>query len=131
MTTPATGIRALTLIAVPTTSPMQDAAIAFYESLGFEKRTDIPMGDGYRWVEVYLPGTPTGIALAPPAPGTDVTSTVTGIILQTRDIDVTHEALRELGADVDQAVSRMGDPVPPLFTLRDPSGHSLMVVEGP
>jgi len=25
----------------------------------------------------------------------------------------------------------MGDPVPPMFWLRDPTGHSLMVVERP
>jgi hypothetical protein len=26
-------------------------------------------------------------------------------------------------------VMRMGDPVPPMFWFRDPTGHSLMVVE--
>jgi hypothetical protein len=26
-------------------------------------------------------------------------------------------------------VSRMGDPVPPMFWFRDPTGHTLMVVE--
>jgi hypothetical protein len=31
--------------------------------------------------------------------------------------------------DVDAEVARMGDPVPPMFWLRDPTGHSLMVVE--
>jgi hypothetical protein len=30
--------------------------------------------------------------------------------------------------DVDAEVSRMGDPVPPLFWLRDPEGNTLMVV---
>jgi hypothetical protein len=30
---------------------------------------------------------------------------------------------------VDDEVSRMGDPVPPLFWLRDPDGNTLMVVE--
>jgi hypothetical protein len=33
--------------------------------------------------------------------------------------------------DVDAEVSRMGGPVPPMFWLRDPAGHSLMVVEQP
>ena len=36
--------------------------------------------------------------------------------------------LKEAGVDVDAEVSRMGDPVPPLFWLRDPEGNSLMVV---
>ncbi|MBC5815916.1 MAG: glyoxalase, partial [Candidatus Eremiobacteraeota bacterium] len=30
----------------------QERSLAFYEGLGFEKRNDIPWGDGYRWVEV-------------------------------------------------------------------------------
>ena len=31
--------------------------------------------------------------------------------------------------DVDAAVSRFGDPVPPLFWFRDPENNTLMVVE--
>jgi hypothetical protein len=50
MSTTATRIRQISLVCVPT--PDQDRAIEFYESVGFEKRTDIPFGDKYRWVEV-------------------------------------------------------------------------------
>jgi catechol 2,3-dioxygenase-like lactoylglutathione lyase family enzyme len=53
----------------------------------------------------------------------------TGIGLETPDIDAVHADLKARGADVDDEVSRMGDPVPPLFWLRDPDGNSLMVVE--
>jgi catechol 2,3-dioxygenase-like lactoylglutathione lyase family enzyme len=125
--TSATGIGRLSLVCVPT--PDQDKAISFYESLGFEKRTDIPFGGDYRWVEVYPPDGTAGIALAPPRPGTAVTPAETGITLTTSDIDATHQALKSRGVDVDAEVSRMGDPVPPMFWLRDPTGHSLMVVE--
>jgi hypothetical protein len=41
----------------------------------------------------------------------------------------TFESTRR-GVDVDAEVSRMGDPVPPLFWFRDPDGDALMVVEG-
>jgi predicted enzyme related to lactoylglutathione lyase len=109
--------------------PDQDKAIEFYESLGFDKRTDIPFGGGYRWVEVYPPEGTTGIALAPPRPGSEVTPAETGITLTTADIDATHAALQARGVDVDAEVARMGDPVPPMFWLRDPAGHSLMVVQ--
>jgi hypothetical protein len=30
---------------------------------------------------------------------------------------------------VDEAVQRMGDPVPPMFWFRDPEGNTLMVVQ--
>jgi len=77
----------------------------------FEKRTDTPVGGGYRWVEVYLPKDTTGIALAPP-PRQQVEPAQTGITLTTDDIDATHAEFRSLGIDVDGEVARMGDPVP-------------------
>jgi catechol 2,3-dioxygenase-like lactoylglutathione lyase family enzyme len=120
-------IKELSLVCIPT--PDQDRSIEFYERLGFEKRTDVPFGGGYRWVEVYLPGTPTGIALAPPPPGKDAEGKETGITLTTDDIDATHAHFKSLDVDVDDEVSRMGEPVPPMFWFRDPNGNSLMVVQ--
>jgi catechol 2,3-dioxygenase-like lactoylglutathione lyase family enzyme len=111
-------------------APDQDRAIEFYVgTLGFEKRTDVPFGGSYRWVEVYPPSGTTGIALAPPRPGEEHTPVNTGISLTTDDIDATHSYLKGAGVDVDPEVSRMGDPVPPLFWFRDQDGNTLMVVE--
>lgn|SRR4051794_16605083 len=128
-TTTATGLRGVSLVCVPTVE--QDRAIAFYESLGFEKRTDEPFAGELRWVEVYPPEGTTGIALAPPPDGATPAPVQTGITLTTSDIDATHAAMKAAGVDVDAQVSRMGDPVPPLFWFRDPTGHTLMVVEQP
>jgi catechol 2,3-dioxygenase-like lactoylglutathione lyase family enzyme len=107
-----------------------DRAIAFYvDTLGFEKRTDVPFGEGYRWVEVAPNAdATTTIALAPPPPGKPAGGVDTGITLNTDDIDGVHAELRSRGVDVDDAVSRMGEPVPPMFWLRDPDGNSLIVV---
>jgi catechol 2,3-dioxygenase-like lactoylglutathione lyase family enzyme len=127
MTTMASRLSTINLVIVPSTD--QDRAIDFYVGvLGFEKRTDIPFGGDYRWVEVYPPEGTTGIALAPPRPG-GPTGVETGISLATDDIDATHAHLREAGADVDDEVQRMGDPVPPLCWFRDPDGNSLMIVQ--
>jgi catechol 2,3-dioxygenase-like lactoylglutathione lyase family enzyme len=107
-----------------------DRAIEFYVgTLGFEKVVDEPMGPGMRWVEVALPGTPTTIALAPPPQGKEAGGSETGICLDTTDVDADHAALKAAGVDVDAEVSRYGDPVPPMFWLRDPDGNSLLVVE--
>jgi catechol 2,3-dioxygenase-like lactoylglutathione lyase family enzyme len=127
MTTTTTGIQGINLVMVPASD--QDRSIEFYERIGFEKRTDLPFGGRYRWVEVYPPSGTTGIALAPPRPGEDVTPKEIGVSLTTADIDATYAELRSLGVDVDEQVMRMGDPVPPMFWFRDPEGHSLMVVE--
>jgi catechol 2,3-dioxygenase-like lactoylglutathione lyase family enzyme len=107
-----------------------DRALDFYVgTLGCEKVVDVPMGPGMRWVEVALPGTPTTIALAPPPQGQEAGGAQTGICLDTSDIDADHAALRAADIDVDAEVSRYGDPVPPIFWLRDPDGNSLMVVQ--
>ena len=119
----------------------QERSVAFYESLGFERRNDAAWGDGERWVEVYPPGTSTGLALVPPEPGAS-TGIRTGIILDTDDIDRAHAELRAKGVDVDPEIARVGagvkirigpvetaDPVPPMFYFRDPDGNVLMVVQ--
>jgi catechol 2,3-dioxygenase-like lactoylglutathione lyase family enzyme len=125
--TTASRIGQINLVMIP--SPDQDRSIEFYvDALGFEKRTDIPFGGDYRWVEVYPPSGTTGIALAPPRPGGPV-GVETGISLATDDIETTHAQLKSAGVDVDAEVSRMGDPVPPMFWFRDPDGNTLLVVE--
>lgn len=115
-------------VVVPATD--QEAALEFYTGkLGFEVRADVTFDDGnMRWIEVAPPGGGTGIALFPPMEG-EPTSRATGIILSSSDIDADHAALREAGVDVDPEVSRMEPPVPPMFTLRDPAGNRLAVVE--
>jgi len=107
-----------------------DRAIAFYTGpLGLEKRTDIPFGDQYRWVEVAPAGADTVIAIAPPGPNGETGARETGISLQTSDIEHMHSHLKAAGVDVDAEISRMGDPIPPMFWLRDPEGNVLLVVE--
>ena len=108
-----------------------DRALGFYvDTLGCEKVVDVPMGPDMRWVEVRVGGGETTIALAPPPPGAPAAGGAqTGIFLDTSDVDATHAALVAAGADVDPEVSRMGDPVPPMFWVRDPDGNSLGVVQ--
>jgi catechol 2,3-dioxygenase-like lactoylglutathione lyase family enzyme len=132
-------LRLIQLVVVPVRD--QARSVAFYESLGFEKRNDAPWGEGERWVELYPPGTSTGLALVPPEPGGSC-GVRTGIIIDTDDIDAAHAELLALGVDVDPEIARVGagvkirigpvetaDPVPPMFYFRDPDGNTLMVVE--
>jgi catechol 2,3-dioxygenase-like lactoylglutathione lyase family enzyme len=109
----------------------QDKQVDFYtRTLGLEKRADIPFdGADGRWVEVAPAGAETPIALCPPGPNHTAGNVETGITLQTDDIEAYHAQLKERGVDVDAEISRMGDPVPPLFWFRDPEGNTLMVVE--
>jgi len=128
MTSTKTHVTKIGTVVIPVAD--QDREIEFYvQKLGFEKRADVPFGNGERWVEVAPGDAVTTIALAPPPPGRSTGNRETGIGLQTEDIDAFHAELKAAGVDVDPEVSRMGDPVPPLLFLRDPEGNSLMVVE--
>ena len=107
----------------------QDRALEFYlDKLGFEKRTDTPYGDGERWVEVAPPGAATTVALVPPRVG-ETAGIETRVSFTTREIDADHEQLRARGVDTDPEVTRMGDPVPPMFFFRDPDGNRFFVIE--
>jgi catechol 2,3-dioxygenase-like lactoylglutathione lyase family enzyme len=139
MSTTTGRIGQIQLVMIPSTD--QNRSVAFYETLGFERRNDIPWGEGYRWVELYPPGSAAGIALVPPGPG-DATAVNTGIILHTDDIDAAHAQLQSNGVDVDAEVARKGapaeirigavavvGPVPPMFWFRDPDGNRLLIIQ--
>jgi catechol 2,3-dioxygenase-like lactoylglutathione lyase family enzyme len=107
-----------------------DRALDFYVGkLGFEKVVDEPMGPDMRWVEVSVSGTPTTIAIAPPPQGQEAGGSQTGIILDSTDLEADHATLKAAGVDVDEEITAYGDPVPPMFWLRDPDGNSLIVVQ--
>lgn len=122
-----TGITGIGTVIVPVSD--QDRAIAFFvEKLGFEKRADVPFGGDMRWVEVAPPGAVSTVALVPPREG-ESTGIQTRVAFGTEDIDADHASLRARGVDADEAVMRMGDPVPPMFFFRDPDGNSYLIVE--
>jgi predicted enzyme related to lactoylglutathione lyase len=107
----------------------QDRALEFYtETLGLEKRVDVPFGDGSRWIEVAPTGADTPIAICPPGPNVTPGGKETGISLATDNIDDYHAHLKGHGVDVDAEIGRFGE-APPLFWFRDPEGNTLMVVE--
>ncbi len=123
------GITQVGRVIVPVSD--QDRALEFYTGIfGFEKRVDVAFGDDNRWIEVAPKGQQTSIALSRPPEGFPI-GVNTGISFATEDAEGDHAALKAAGVDVDEAVMRMGGPVPPMFTLRDPDGNTLLVVETP
>ena len=122
-----TQISHLATVIVPVSD--QDRAIGFYlDKLGFEKRTDVPMDESNRWVEVAPPGAASTVALVPPREG-EPTGIETRVVFESADIDADHARLRDQGVDVDEAVVRMGGPVPPMFFFRDQDGNRLAIVQ--
>jgi hypothetical protein len=79
---------------------------------------------------VVAPADPeTTIAIVRPPEGKPSGNSETGIALHTDDIRADHAELKAAGVDVDEEVSDMGDPVPPMFWFRDQDRNTLMVVE--
>jgi len=84
------------------------------------------------WIEANL------IFVAPDEMGRVVTLNVregdpvgieTNVGFTSVDVDADHAALRDRGVDADEAVMRMGDPVPPMFFFRDQDGNKFLIVE--
>jgi lactoylglutathione lyase len=109
----------------------QDAALAFYtQKLGFEVRADVRFGENeeMRWLEVAPPGSRARLALNPPMrdePGGS------SIAVETTDVRGEHARLKAIG-DIDVDAELMRAPGAPLmFSLRDPDGNYIWVVEAP
>ena len=116
-----TQITKVGLVGVVVTDPGR--ALEFYTgTLGFDKRLDVLFGNGARWIEVVPPGAETAIALVPAGSGQQP-----GIRLVTEDADADHAHLVARGADADPQITRLGTPVPPMFTVRDPDGNALLM----
>lgn len=120
-----TGITQVRTVTVPVENP--DRALEFYVgTLGMEVRVDAEFNEGQRWIEVAPAGAETTISLAPP--GDVPAGRDSGIRLATQDAGVDHASLLERGVDVDPEVMRWPG-VPPMFSLRDPDGNTLYVVQ--
>ncbi len=76
----------------------QDEALRFYtERLGFEKRLDVPMGEGMRWLTVTPAGSATELTLVNAHAAGAPLGANTGIILETDDIDAAYQELSGRG----------------------------------
>src|SRR5919202_4251613 len=109
----------------------QDKAIAFYtEKLGYEVRSDMRFGENgeMRWLEVAPPGSRARLALNPPMQGQPGGGSI-GV--ETTDVQAEYDRLKAI-EDVDVDADIMQAPgVPTMFSVRDPDGNSIWIVETP
>ncbi len=118
----------------------QDEAKRFYvDTLGFEERTDITLGDGFRWVTVGHPSQPElDVTLMMPGPPLDdemtqavrralANGSMGGVGLQTDDCKKTYDELTAKGVEFVQPPSERPYGVEAI--LRDNSGNWLVLVE--
>ena len=118
----------------------QDEAKRFYiDVLGFEEKTDVRMGDGFRWVTVAHPSQPElEVTLMIPGPPLDqdmaeavrralANGTMGGIGLRTDDCRKDYEQLSAKGVDFVQVPADR--PYGVEAVMRDNSGNWLVLVE--
>ncbi|WP_345185075.1 VOC family protein [Microbacterium panaciterrae] len=107
----------------------QDSAVAFYtEVLGWEVRMDVNWGEGEtagRWVEVAPAGSTARLALNPPMGGEPGGGSI-GI--EVADLAAEKARLQAAGL---VAANEMpaGGPVPAMFSINDPDGNWIWVVQ--
>jgi lactoylglutathione lyase len=119
------GITGVRTVGIPVRD--QKRALEFYtEMLGLEKRLDTAYGRE-RWIEVAPRDSTTTLALVR-GPDQIRIGIDTQIRLTTEDAAATHAHLRARGVDVDEEILRY--PVP-MFTLRDPDGNRVVIVQQP
>jgi len=102
----------------------QDKALTFYRDvLGCEVRTDIEVWPGARLVEVAPPGSDVAIALLTREGGLPI-----GVRYFTEDAEEAHRTLTAAGVTPHQPVLYT-DFAPPMFTLDDPDGNTIILIE--
>lgn len=113
-------------VGVPVTD--QDRSLDFFvNTLGFEKRMDVPMpGTTARWIEVAPPASTVTIALVVHA--NLPVGVETGVRFVTPDADADHADMQAQGVDVDDILRWPG--VPAMFSFRDPDGNGFELLEG-
>lgn len=123
---PTVSVTGVAVVGIPVRD--QDLALGFYVgTLGMEKRLDVPMPGGGRWIMVAPAGS-TGPTLALVAAHEGVPAGVeTGIRLTTPDVDAAHAGLAATGAPVGEVLRWPG--VPPMFAFKDPDGNGLELIE--
>jgi predicted enzyme related to lactoylglutathione lyase len=108
----------------------QDAAIAYYsQTLGWELRSDVAFGDegGNRWVEVAPPGSSTRLALNPAMGEWQPGGSAIGV--EAADVEAERSRLQQAGGvNVGELIGGEG-PVPRMFSVEDPDGNNIWVVQ--
>ena len=108
----------------------QDAVIAYYtQTLGWELRADVPFGDegANRWVEVAPPGSTARLALNPPMG--DVAPGGSAIGVETPDVEAEYACVQAIDAVNTGEMMGGEGPVPRMFSIEDPDGNHIWVVQ--
>ena len=117
-------IRGIKFVSIPVRN--QDKALEFYtQKLGFTVFTDQPFNDRQRWIELSIPGAPTGIVLFTPDGQEDRIGSFTGISLFSDNVQQTYEQLAAKGVEFVKAPKTEAWGTSSIF--KDPDGNQFVL----
>ena len=122
---PKTTITTIRTVAVPVQD--QDRSVGFFiDRLGFDKRMDEELTEGFRWIEVAPSGSAVSVAIV--AASSELPSGIdTGIRFVATDAEAEHASMEHQGVDVDEVLHWPG--VPAMFSFRDLDGNTFYLAE--
>jgi predicted enzyme related to lactoylglutathione lyase len=115
-----------------------DKALKFYtEVMGLEKKRDIPLGDGARWITVVSPEEPDGTELLL-EPNSEypamkalkealVSDGIPFTAFEVRDVQVQYERMKNLGVEFTMEPTNMG--MSTVTVLNDTCGNLIQIYQ--
>ncbi|QKT03967.1 VOC family protein [Ectothiorhodospiraceae bacterium 2226] len=106
----------------------QDRAVRFYTTkVGLEVEQNVPYQDGWRWIELCIPGAQTGL-LFTPRPNDDDWD-VPSLIISVDDVHATYRALHGKGVQFTQPpLAAPWNPREVFAHFRDSEGNIIEIV---
>jgi lactoylglutathione lyase len=105
----------------------QDRAVKFYtENVGLEKVRDAPYKDGWRWIELAVPGAETHLLFTQQAPGSK--SDTPRLVLIADDVEATFRELAKKGVVFTQEPTNAPwNPGQRFAQFRDSEGNGIVI----
>jgi len=105
----------------------QDRAVRFYtEKAGLRVAQDSPYQEGWRWIELEIPGAQTRILLTQREAGAAAKSPA--LVMAVEDVAAAHEALAEKGVEFTQEPTEAPwNPGETYAIFRDSEGNNILI----
>jgi predicted enzyme related to lactoylglutathione lyase len=105
----------------------QDRAVRFYtEKAGLRVAQDSPYQEGWRWIELEIPGAQTGILLTKREAGTAAKSPA--LVMAVEDVAAAHAALAGKGVGfVQEPTEASWNPGETYALFRDSEGNTILI----
>ena len=108
----------------------QDRALDFYtDKLGLHVARDMPYGDGWRWIELSIPGAETNLLLTPKGEEEDSEAPV--LVLAVDNVEESYRELSDKGVEFSQRPAAADwSPGETYALLRDSENNTVMLGSG-